>query len=204
MNEQINIYIDEQTLRELDRDCTHASLSRTAGLNFLIEELLSSNDYSVKYSVKKVEAERVISIAVNIKSELIRQLDDIAGCDQRSELIREAYRRYNEDLRGRAPENKGELHEIILETSQNLIDKVDSLAGKTGSRNNVIRTAISKLFKEVEKITVNKEVSVETTRKIQIFSTEFKQLMELQDELTDRLGTKISINKLINTAIERM
>lgn len=204
MNEQINIYIDEQTLKELDRDCTHASLSRTAGLNFLIEELLSSNDYSVKYSVKNVEAERVISIAVNIKSELIRQLDDIAGCDQRSELIREAYRRHNEDLRGRAPENKGELHEIILETSQNLIDKVDSLAGKTGSRNNVIRTAISKLFKEVEKITVNKEVSVETTRKIQIFSTEFKQLMELQDELTDRLGTKISINKLINTAIERM
>ena len=204
MNEQINIYIDEQTLRELDRDCTHASLSRTAGLNFLIEELLSSNDYSVKYSVNKVEAERVLSIAVNIKSELIRQLDDIAGCDQRSELIREAYRRYNEDLRGRAPENKGELQEIILETSQNLIDKVDSLAGKTGSRNKVIRTAISKLFKEIEKITVNKEVSVETTRKIQIFSTEFKQLMELQDELTDRLGTKISINELINTAIERM
>ncbi|MBU7007185.1 hypothetical protein [Phosphitispora fastidiosa] len=200
MDEQITIYFDKKTLEEIDRDCTHAGLSRSAGLNFLIETFLSSNDYSVK----ETEPEKVTSMAVNIKSELVRQLDDIAGEDQRSELIREAYRRCNEDLKGLAPENKGELHEIILETSQEFIDKVDGLAGQNGSRNEVIRNAINKLFNEKEKITDIKIVPTETMRKIYFYAAELKQLQELREELNERQGTQFSIHELINTAIERI
>ncbi len=200
MNEQININFDEKTLAEFDKGCIFAALSRSEGVNFLIESLLSSSDYSVKEGV----SEKVVSIAVNIKSELIWQLDDIAGPEQRSELIKEAYRRYNEDLKGQAPESKGELYEIILETSQELIDKVDSLAGPKGSRNEVIRKAVIKLFNEKEKITSIKTVPTETMRKIHLYTAELQQLQELQDISNERPGTQVSICELINTAIERM
>jgi len=200
MNQQINICFDEKILRELDRDCTQAGLSRSEGLNFLIEKLLPSKNYSVKEG----EPGSIVSMVVNIESELIKQLDDIAGPDQYSALVQEAYRRYSEDLRGLAPESKGELQEIILETSQDIIDKVDGLAGQAGSRNEAIRNAIRKLFKEKEQIINIEVVQSETTRKILLYAAELKQLMELQEELNVRLGVEFSTHEMINTAIERM
>lgn len=197
---QTNIHFDEKTWAELDADCAAAGLSRSEGVNFLANKLLASREYIIG----KDQAEDVLPKAVYLDYEVMQQLDDIGGDKQRSALIREAYRRYKDDLRALKAEDKGVLHQVILETTQELIDKVDTMAAGDESRSAVIRRAIVKLIENKEKITDVKKAPAEIRRKIHIYMSEVKQLQDLQKELKDSLGVKPSRHDLINLAIERM
>lgn len=197
---QTNIHFDEKTWSELDADCAAAGLSRSEGVNFLANKLLASR----VYIIGKDQAEDVLPKAVYLDYEVMQQLDDIGGDKQRSALIREAYRRYKDDLRALKAEDKGVLHQVILETTQELIDKVDSMAVADESRSAVIRRAVVKLIENKDKIREIKKTPAEVRRKIHIYSSEVKQLQDLQKELKDSLGVKPSRHDLINLAIERM